>query len=53
MIQLLDKHKQYDIIGDIHGHYDELVSLLKNLGYSLQNGIWTLLDESSRFRLAL
>ena len=40
MIQLLDKHNQYDIIGDIHGHYDELVSLLKNLGYSLQNGIW-------------
>ena len=40
MIQLLDKHKQYDIIGDIHGHYDELVSLLKNLGYSFQNGIW-------------
>jgi hypothetical protein len=40
MIQLLDKHKQYDIIGDIHGHYDELVSLLKNLGYSLQKGIW-------------
>ena len=40
MIQLLDKHNQYDIIGDIHGHYDELVSLLKNLGYSFQNGIW-------------
>ena len=40
MIQLLDTHNQYDIIGDIHGHYDELVSLLKNLGYSLQNGIW-------------
>ena len=40
MIQLLDKHNQYDIIGDIHGHYDELISLLKNLGYSLQKGIW-------------
>ena len=40
MIQLLDTHNQYDIIGDIHGHYDELVSLLKNLGYSFQNGIW-------------
>jgi hypothetical protein len=40
MIQLLDNHNQYDIIGDIHGHYDELVSLLKNLGYSFQNGIW-------------
>ena len=40
MIQLLEKHNKYDIIGDIHGHYDELVSLLKNLGYSLQKGIW-------------
>jgi hypothetical protein len=40
MIQLLNNHNQYDIIGDIHGHYDELVSLLKNLGYSLQKGIW-------------
>jgi hypothetical protein len=40
MVKILDNHNQYDIIGDIHGHYDELVSLLKNLGYSLQNGIW-------------
>lgn len=40
MIQLLDKHNQYDIIGDIHGHFDELISLLKNLGYRLHNGIW-------------
>jgi len=49
MIQLLDKHKQYDIIGDIHGHYDELVSLLKNLGYSLQNGIWKNGDRTPVF----
>jgi hypothetical protein len=40
MVQQLDNHNQYDIIGDIHGHYDELVSLLKNLGYTLKNGIW-------------
>lgn len=40
MVKRLNKHNQYDIIGDIHGHYDELVSLLKNLGYSVQNGIW-------------
>ena len=40
MVKILDNHNQYDIIGDIHGHYDELVSLLKNLGYSLQKGIW-------------
>lgn len=45
MIQLLDNHNQYDIIGDIHGHCDELVSLLKNLGYSLQNGIWKNVDR--------
>ena len=44
MIQLLDTHNQYDIIGDIHGHYYELVSLLKNLGYSFQNGIWNCMD---------
>jgi hypothetical protein len=40
MVQQLDNHNQYDIIGDIHGHCDELVSLLQNLGYSLKNGIW-------------
>jgi hypothetical protein len=40
MVKQLDNYNQYDIIGDIHGHYDELVSLLKKLGYSLQNGIW-------------
>ena len=40
MVKVLNNHNQYDIIGDIHGHYDELVSLLKNLGYSLQKGIW-------------
>ena len=26
--------EQYDIIGDIHGHADELLALLKKLGYS-------------------
>ena len=40
MIHLLNTHNQYDIIGDVHGHYHELISLLKNLGYSFQNGIW-------------
>jgi hypothetical protein len=40
MIHKLDNHNQYDIIGDIHGHLDELVSLLIKLGYTLQNGIW-------------
>jgi hypothetical protein len=40
MIYQLENHNKYDIIGDIHGHYDELVSLLKNLGYTFENGIW-------------
>ncbi|REB09562.1 bis(5'-nucleosyl)-tetraphosphatase PrpE [Sporosarcina sp. BI001-red] len=29
----------YDIIGDIHGCYDELLDLLTTLGYSLKSGI--------------
>ena len=27
------KHKQYDLIGDIHGHHDKLTALLHRLGY--------------------
>ena len=30
----------FDIIGDIHGQYDKLVSLLSQLGYSQANGAW-------------
>ena len=30
-----------DIIGDVHGCYDELIQLLDNLGYSNESGIWT------------
>lgn len=30
----------YDIIGDIHGHADQLVHLLEKLGYSQENGIY-------------
>ena len=29
-----------DFIGDIHGHYDELVVLLKKLGYELRGGVY-------------
>ncbi len=29
----------YDIIGDIHGCYDELIELLEILGYESQNGV--------------
>lgn len=31
----------YDIIGDIHGHADELEALLLKMGYSKFNGIYT------------
>ncbi|MBT7444523.1 MAG: hypothetical protein HN790_11245 [Methylococcales bacterium] len=30
--------QHYDIIGDIHGHADELIQLLELMGYSLVNG---------------
>lgn len=32
---------KYDIIGDIHGCYDELMELLEKLGYRFENGIHT------------
>ena len=30
-----------DFIGDVHGHYDELVMLLKKLGYEEHNGTFS------------
>jgi hypothetical protein len=30
----------YDLIGDIHGHADELVRLLAALGYELSAGVY-------------
>ena len=30
----------YDLIGDIHGHADELVQLLETLGYSNSDGAY-------------
>jgi hypothetical protein len=30
----------YDIIGDIHGHADSLVALLRKMGYEERNGTW-------------
>ena len=36
------EHGPFDIIGDVHGCYDELVELLRKLGYSEQpGGPWT------------
>ncbi|MBL7973038.1 MAG: metallophosphoesterase, partial [Prolixibacteraceae bacterium] len=31
----------YDIVGDVHGHADQLKSLLKNMGYQLVNGYYS------------
>ena len=31
----------YDIIGDIHGHYDKLTALLTKLGYIPDQGLWS------------
>jgi Calcineurin-like phosphoesterase len=31
-------NQRYDIIGDIHGHADELVALLRTLGYAREGG---------------
>jgi hypothetical protein len=30
----------FDVIGDVHGQYDKLVSLLEHLGYSAADGAW-------------
>ena len=30
----------YDVIGDIHGHADELEALLADLGYEKKGGAW-------------
>lgn len=31
----------YDVIGDVHGHADKLVELLKHMGYSPVDEVWT------------
>ena len=31
---------QIDVIGDIHGHSDALVALLRGMGYRERNGVW-------------
>jgi hypothetical protein len=30
----------WDVVGDIHGHCDELVALLRALGYHERRGVW-------------
>ena len=40
---------RYDVIGDLHGQYDKLVSLLLHLGYSEQDGKWSHPDRIAVF----
>lgn len=39
----------YDIIGDIHGHADELVTLLERLGYDRRSGVYARPDRKVIF----
>ena len=34
-----EKRMKYDVIGDIHGCYDEMIALIEKLGYSLTSGV--------------
>jgi hypothetical protein len=38
-----------DVIGDVHGQYDKLVSLLRHLGYSESAGAWRHPDRAAIF----
>ena len=39
----------YDIIGDVHGHADVLVALLRKLGYREQMGAWRHTERTAVF----
>lgn len=39
----------YDIIGDIHGHNDELVALLEKLGYQKKDGVYRHSERTAIF----
>jgi hypothetical protein len=39
----------YDVIGDIHGHYDHLVGLLTKLGYQEREGVWSHQERQAVF----
>ncbi len=41
--------KNYDLIGDIHGHADELIALLNKIDYSLVNGVYRHPDRTVIF----
>lgn len=39
------RDNQYDIVGDVHGCYDELIQLVEKLGYRKENGIYVHPDK--------
>ena len=39
----------YDVIGDIHGHADELRALLGELGYKERNGVFSQTSRKAIF----
>jgi Calcineurin-like phosphoesterase len=39
----------FDVIGDVHGQYDKLVSLLRYLGYRERSGTWRHTDRTAIF----
>jgi hypothetical protein len=41
--------KRLDVIGDLHGQHDQLVSLLLRLGYSERGGTWSHPDRTAVF----
>ena len=43
----------FDIIGDVHGCYDELLALLQELGYENREGTWPTLKAGSRYLWAI
>lgn len=48
-----DDHGPFDIIGDVHGCYDELVALLRNLGHEVDAAAATVRITSGRTLLFL
>jgi hypothetical protein len=39
----------YDVIGDVHGHADRLIGLLRTMGYAERNGAWRHPDREAIF----
>jgi hypothetical protein len=40
----------YDIVGDIHGHYDHLEAMLRQLGYAERDGAGRQAREAQAYR---